>query len=338
MSTGSGFVDTATITVAAGNGGKGHISFRREKFVPQGGPDGGNGGDGGDVVVIADRQLGTLLDFTYKRSYKAAHGAEGGRSRCTGKSGSNVTIRVPCGTVIRNHDTGEQIADMRTDGERIVLARGGRGGRGNSEFATSVNQAPRYAEPGTPGEELTVDLELKLLADVGLVGFPNVGKSTFISVISAARPKIADYPFTTLVPNLGMVRLGEGRSFTVADIPGLIEGAHQGRGLGHQFLRHVERTAVLVFMIDAGSPNPEHDLSTLRNELRQYAEGMLDKPSLVVLSRVDVLQPNELQELEQSSFVRSHGARLISSVTGRGVHELLEELWQPVLAERITYG
>jgi GTP-binding protein len=332
------FVDTASISVAAGNGGKGHISFRREKFVPKGGPDGGNGGNGGNVVLLADRQLGTLLDFTYKRSYKAPDGAEGGTSRCTGKSGADVIIKVPCGTVVRNRETGEQVVDMATDGQRFVLAQGGKGGRGNSEFTTSVNQVPRYAEPGTPGEEMVAELELKLLADVGLVGFPNVGKSTLISAVSAAKPKIADYHFTTLTPNLGMVRLGEGRSYTIADIPGLIEGAHEGRGLGHQFLRHVERTAVLVFMIDALSADPEADLAVLRRELEAYGAGMLDKPFVVVVSRCDMLAPEDQQALEQSAFTQRHAARLISALTGLGVRELTEDLWSPVLNERITYG
>jgi GTP-binding protein len=249
-----------------------------------------------------------------------------------------VIIKVPCGTVVRNRETGEQVVDMATDGQRFVLAQGGKGGRGNSEFTTSVNQAPRYAEPGTPGEEMVAELELKLLADVGLVGFPNVGKSTLISVVSAAKPKIADYHFTTLTPNLGMVRLGEGRSYTIADIPGLIEGAHEGRGLGHQFLRHVERTAVLVFMIDALSADPEADLAVLRRELEAYGAGMLDKPFVVVVSRCDMLAPEDQQALEQSAFTQRHAARLISALTGLGVRELTEDLWSPVLNERITYG
>ena len=247
------FIDTAWIEVKAGDGGAGHISFRREKYVPKGGPDGGNGGNGGSVYVEADQQLGTLLDFRYTRNYKAKAGARGGQSNCTGKSGDDVVIRVPAGTVVRDRETGEQIADLSLHGQRVLVAQGGRGGRGNSEFVTSINQAPRMADPGTPGDECTLEFELKLLADVGLVGYPNAGKSTLISVISAAKPKIADYPFTTLIPNLGIVRAGVGRSFSVADIPGLIEGAHEGKGLGHQFLRHVERTAVLVFLLDCTS-------------------------------------------------------------------------------------
>ncbi|MCO6466813.1 MAG: GTPase ObgE [Bradyrhizobiaceae bacterium] len=328
------FVDLVTIHVSSGNGGKGHVSFRREKFVPMGGPDGGNGGNGGDVVFIANRQLGTLLDFTYKRKYKAEDGAEGGKNRRTGKSGADVIIQVPCGTVIRDKQTQEQLADLDVDGQTIVLAKGGYGGRGNSEFATAVNQAPRHAEPGTPGQEFTLELELKLLADVGLVGFPNVGKSTLISAVSAAKPKIADYHFTTLVPNLGIVRLGEGRSFTMADIPGLIEGASEGRGLGHQFLRHIERTAVLVYVIDAASEHPEQDLVTLKTELHKYDTTLSSKPSIVVCSRIDMLTEEEQQALEHSAIVQSMGGRLISAVTGQGIRELLEVLWQPIHQQR----
>ena len=321
------FIDTATINVVAGDGGRGHVSFRREKFVPMGGPDGGNGGNGGDIVVRADQQLGTLLDFKYKRIYKAKAGEPGSRSNCTGRSAEDVVIKVPLGTVIRDRETGEQIADLDVNGATVVVAKGGRGGRGNSEFTTAVNQAPRNAEPGTPGEERELELELKLLADVGLVGFPNVGKSTLIATISAARPKIADYHFTTLVPNLGLVRVGEYRSFTVADIPGLIEGAHMGKGLGHQFLRHVERTSVLLFMIDAQSDNPTRDLKVLRNELGSYDKSMLKKEWLVVVTRCDTLMPDERNKLEKSAFVKKHKARLISAVTHDGVDDLVEALW-----------
>ena len=235
------FIDSAVIEVSSGKGGRGHVSFRKEKYVPLGGPDGGNGGKGGDVVIEADRQLTTLLDFRYQRRYDAEDGKAGGLSRSTGKSGKDKIVRVPAGTVIINFETGETLVDLTRDKQRYTLVRGGRGGRGNSEFTTSVNQAPRNAEPGESGEELKLTLELKILADIGLVGFPNAGKSTLISVISAAKPKIADYPFTTLVPNLGMVYVGEERSFTIADIPGLIEGAHEGKGLGIQFLRHVRK-------------------------------------------------------------------------------------------------
>ncbi|MBN9399380.1 MAG: GTPase ObgE ['Candidatus Kapabacteria' thiocyanatum] len=328
------FIDTATIVVKAGDGGNGSVSFRREKYVPKGGPDGGNGGNGGDVVVVADKQLGTLLDFTYKRHYKAKDGERGGKSNCTGRSGNDVIIKVPCGTVIRDRETGDQIADMEADGDTVVVAHGGRGGKGNSEFTTATNQTPRTAEDGTPGEELELELELKLLADVGLVGYPNVGKSTLISSISAARPKIADYPFTTLVPNLGMVKAGDYRSFTVADIPGLIEGAHEGRGLGLQFLRHVERTAVLLFLIDARSEDPEEDLRVLRNELEQYDEAMMDKEWLVCISKCDTLTAEERAELEHHPFVKRHRARMISAVAHEGLDELVRVLWTYVERQR----
>ncbi|MFM8770435.1 MAG: GTPase ObgE [Candidatus Kapaibacterium sp.] len=328
------FIDTASIAVKAGDGGAGHVSFRREKFVPKGGPDGGNGGDGGSVIIEADQQLGTLLDFTYKRKYEAQNGDRGGKSNCTGRSGNDIVIRVPVGTIIRDRETEDVVADMTVHGERVIVARGGMGGRGNSEFVTSVNQAPRNADPGTPGEECLLDLELKLLADVGLVGFPNAGKSTLISAISAARPKIADYPFTTLVPNLGMVRAGQYRSFTVADIPGLIEGAHQGKGLGIQFLRHIERTAVLVFLIDVQSDDPDHDLMVLRQELGLYSPQLLDKPWLVCLSKADVLGDELSEELGRSPFAVNHKARVISAVSGRGLSELVEKMWSFVQLQR----
>ena len=328
------FIDTATIYIKAGDGGAGHISFRREKYVPKGGPDGGNGGDGGSVVIEADQHLGTLLDFTYKRKYTAQNGDRGGKSNCTGKSGQDIVIRVPVGTVVRQRETGQVLADMTSHGQRAIVATGGMGGRGNSEFVTSVNQAPRQADPGTPGEECYLEFELKLLADVGLVGFPNAGKSTLISRISAAKPKIADYPFTTLVPNLGVVRAGEGRSFTVADIPGLIEGAHEGRGLGIQFLRHIERTAVLLFLIDVQSPDPDADLAVLRRELGSYSPQLLEKPWLVCLSKADVLTPEKLTAVTQSSFVADTRARIISAVDGSGLQPLIENLWSYVKTQR----
>lgn len=328
------FIDTATIYVKAGDGGAGHISFRREKYVPKGGPDGGNGGGGGSVIIEADQHLGTLLDFTYKRKYAAQDGNRGGKSNCTGRSGDDIVIRVPVGTVVRQRETGEILADMTTHGQRTIVARGGMGGRGNSEFVTSVNQAPRQADPGTPGEEGYLEFELKLLADVGLVGFPNAGKSTLISRISAAKPKIADYPFTTLVPNLGVVRAGEGRSFTVADIPGLIEGASEGKGLGIQFLRHIERTAVLLFLVDVQSADPEADLQVLRAELGSYSPQLLDKPWLVCLSKADVLTPDELVDVAKSPFMASSNARIISAVAGNGLPELTEVLWEYVRAHR----
>lgn len=328
------FIDTAWIEVKAGDGGAGHISFRREKYVPKGGPDGGNGGNGGSVYIEADQQLGTLLDFRYTRIYKAKAGARGGQSNCTGKSGDDVVIRVPAGTVVRDRETGEQLADLAEHGQRVLVAKGGRGGRGNSEFVTSVNQAPRMADPGTPGEECTLEFELKLLADVGLVGFPNAGKSTLISVISAARPKIADYPFTTLVPNLGMVRVGVGRSFSVADIPGLIEGAHEGKGLGHQFLRHVERTAVLVFLLDCTSEDLGADLAILKREIKKFNPQMAKKPSIIVLNKLDLLDPQGRKHLASLPWVKRHKPLLISAVAHEGLVPLVEELWSHVATYR----
>ena len=328
------FIDTATIHIKAGDGGKGHVSFRREKYVPKGGPDGGNGGDGGSVIAVADRHLGTLLDLSYQKHFIAPSGDPGGKNRCAGRAGNDLLLKVPCGTIIRDAGTGEQIADLDIEGSQIVIAKGGRGGKGNSEYATSTNQAPRYAQPGTPGEEMTVELELKLLADVGLVGFPNAGKSTLISSISAARPKIADYPFTTLVPNLGMVRAGEGRSFTVADIPGLIEGAHAGKGLGQQFLRHIERTSVLVFLIDCQSEDAESDLQTLRGELEKYDPVLLEKASVVCVSKTDLLTPDQKKALEHSDFVVRQQARPISAVARTGLDELIQVMWKYVESSR----
>ena len=256
------FIDQATITVRAGTGGNGVISFRREKFIPKGGPDGGNGGKGGDVIIRVDRQLTTLMDYRYKRFYHAGNGNAGEGKNCTGRGGADVLLRVPPGTMIKDGQTGDILADLINNKDEIVIAKGGKGGRGNAEFKSSTLQAPRIREVGVPGEEKVLQLELKLLADIGLVGFPNAGKSTLISRISAAKPKIADYPFTTLIPNLGIVYYGEEKSFVVADMPGLIEGAHMGRGLGIEFLRHIERTSVLTFLIPADSEDPKSEFTT----------------------------------------------------------------------------
>ncbi|MDZ4745308.1 MAG: GTPase ObgE [bacterium] len=328
------FIDTATIHIRAGDGGNGHVSFRREKYVPKGGPDGGDGGDGGDVIIVADRQLGTLLDLTYNRKYAAENGQHGGIARCTGRSGKDTVIRVPAGTIIRDKFSGDQIADMEVDGQQVIVAAGGRGGRGNQHFATSTNQTPRSAEPGTEGKEADLELELKLLADVGLVGYPNVGKSTLIASISAARPKIADYHFTTLVPNLGLVRAGEFRSFTVADIPGLIEGAHEGKGLGHQFLRHVERTTVLLFLIDAKSGTPQADLNVLLNELGSYEPAMLKKQRMIVVTQIDTLTEEEKTAYAKSPFAKKNKPMYISGVTHEGLPALVESMWKFVAVNR----
>lgn len=322
------FVDTAKIYIKSGDGGDGHVSFRREKFVPKGGPDGGNGGRGGNVIVIGDPHMNTLLDFHYRRHYKAEPGAEGGTARKSGKSGKDVRLRVPLGTIVRRLDTGEVIADVTTPEEEIVIAEGGRGGKGNAEFATPVNQAPRYAKPGRPGEEFEIQMELKLIADVGIVGLPNAGKSTLISVISAAKPKIADYPFTTLVPNLGIVKIGEYDTFTVADIPGLIEGAHRGKGLGIQFLRHVERTRVLVYMIDSMSPDPEGDYNTLRTELVKYNPDMEFKKYVICFSKTDALDEEGRKRIENIDFGEpSDKIMHISSVSGENIENLKWKIW-----------
>jgi GTP-binding protein len=323
------FIDSARIHVKAGGGGVGCVSFRREKFVPKGGPDGGNGGRGGDIVILANAQLNTLLDYQYKRSYSAPRGEHGLGANKTGKSGHDILLQVPTGTIIRDVATGSVIVDLIHTGEEIVVAKGGRGGRGNAEFATSTNQAPRDYELGEEGEERDIELELKLLADVGLVGLPNAGKSTLISVISAAKPKIADYPFTTLVPNLGIVRVDEGKSFVVADIPGLIEGAHTGKGLGIQFLRHIERTKVLVFLIEATSEHPKEDYKILQNELKLFDKELLKKPKLIAVTKTDIVDEKTMKLVAKIQFSKAH-TFAISAVTGNGVKKLVGEMWKAV--------
>jgi GTP-binding protein len=322
------FIDEARISVKAGDGGNGCISFRQEKYVPKGGPDGGNGARGGSVIIRADRQLNTLLDFKYKRSYIAERGENGRYKDQGGKSGKDQIVKVPCGTLVRDAAKGKIIIDMLNDGDEFVIAQGGKGGRGNGEFATPTNQAPRFAEPGTLGEERELILELKLLADVGLVGFPNAGKSTLISVISAAKPKIADYPFTTLVPNLGLVRYKEGKSFVVADIPGLIEGAHEGKGLGIQFIRHIERTKVLVFLIESISEDPKKDYQILLNELVSFNAAIAKKKKIVALTKLDIADAECRKKLKKIKFGRGVITMSISAVAGEGIRELLDEMWK----------
>ncbi len=328
------FIDEVTVFVKAGNGGNGCVSFRREKYVPKGGPDGGNGGHGGHVLVRADRHLTTLLDLKYRKHYVGERGEHGRGKKQDGKWGEDLVLKVPCGTIVKEADSGEILADLTEPQQEVVVAKGGRGGKGNTEFATSTNRAPRQAEPGTAGEERKVILELKLLADVGLVGFPNAGKSTLISVISAAKPKIADYPFTTLTPNLGIVRVAEEKSFVVADIPGLIEGAHQGKGLGIQFLRHIERTKVLVFLVEAISPDPKKDFKVLLHELKAYDPELARKPKIVAVTKVDLLDTKELSTLKKISFGRGIDARYISSVAGRGVDDLVNAMWKLIRKKR----
>ena len=322
------FVDSASIYVQAGDGGKGCVSFRREKFVPKGGPDGGDGGRGGHIWLRTNRQLTTLLDFKYKKKYLAVRGVHGQGARKTGKDGGDVTIDVPCGTIVRNAETQEIIADLTGVDQEILIARGGKGGRGNQHFATPTRQAPRYAEPGQKGEEFTLEMELKLMADVGLVGFPNAGKSTLISVISAAKPKIADYPFTTLVPNLGIVRYEEYKSFVMADIPGIIEGAAEGKGLGIQFLRHIERTKILAVLVSADSPDIAEEYRTLLGELGKFNTGLLDKPRIVVITKMDIAA----EDLEIPVFEEGIKVLPISAVSGQGLKELKDELWKEVSA------
>ncbi len=322
------FIDQATITVKAGDGGNGVISFRREKFMPKGGPDGGNGGRGGSIIIRADKQLTTLMDFRYRRYYEAEKGDRGTGANRTGKSGNDLLLRVPVGTIIKVADTGEILADLVHDDDEIVIAKGGKGGRGNAEFATPSNQAPRKATPGTPGEEKTIQLELKLLADIGLVGFPNAGKSTLISRISAAKPKIADYPFTTLVPNLGLVRYADYQSFVVADMPGLIKGAHEGKGLGIQFLRHIERTRVLVFLIESTSEHPKEQYKVLLKELQSFRAELAKKPQIVAITKMDLADDDLRRKLKKVSFKRGVPVIPISSVAGEGLKELADAMWK----------
>lgn len=324
------FIDEAKIYVRAGRGGNGCISFRREKYVPKGGPDGGNGGNGGSVLIRADRQLNTLLDFKYRRHYDGERGEHGKGKRQDGRWGRDVVLKVPCGTLVRDSQTGGVLADLVNHGDERVVVRGGKGGKGNAEFATSTNQAPRIAEPGTPGEEREILLELKLLADIGLVGFPNAGKSTLISVISAAKPKIADYPFTTLTPNLGIVQIGDQKSFVVADIPGLIEGAHEGRGLGTQFLRHIERTKALVFLIDSTGPDAKEEYRILYREIRAHDPTLGKKPKMVVLTKSDLLDQQTARSVKSLTFGKDIDATLISAVTGKGIKSLVKSMWKMI--------
>ncbi len=319
------FIDKAKIFVQGGRGGNGCVAFRREKFVPKGGPAGGDGGKGGDVILEADRNVHTLLDFKYKRQYKAERGRHGEGSKKTGRSGKDLIIKVPVGTVVKDAETGEILGDLTEHGQRLVVAKGGRGGRGNAAFATPTRQAPDFAEPGEPGEERWIELELKLLADVGLVGFPNAGKSTLLSRITAAKPEIADYPFTTLRPILGVAKVGD-YSFVVADIPGLIEGAHAGKGLGHEFLRHVERTKLLLHLIDLTDPTrtPEEAFEKINQELKLYSEKLTQKPQIVVGTKIDALTDrSKIEKLKEYFNKKGYPFFAISAVTGEGLNELM---------------
>ncbi len=331
------FLDHAIIQVKAGDGGNGEVSFRRETGVPHGGPNGGNGGRGGDIILRSDPQLSTLMDYRYQQHYKAPNGGRGQGYDRTGRDGDDLVLRVPLGTVVRDAETEEYLGELVRPGDQVVVAHGGRGGRGNAAFATATNQAPRRADPGQDGEERRIVLELKLIADVGLVGEPNAGKSTFLSAVSAATPKIADYPFTTLTPNLGVVTLSDHRTFVVADIPGIIEGAHEGKGLGHQFLRHIERTRTLAILIPADALEPQTEYDRLREELFRYSEELAAKAHCVVFTKADLLPPE--WEQPQVEAPDAWGQFLISSVARRGLDALLEGLWTHaarVVAEEIA--
>jgi GTPase len=330
------FLDHAIIEVEAGNGGAGAVSFRRESYVPLGGPDGGDGGKGGDILITVDTQLSTLLDYRYRRTYRAEGGQDGHGRNKTGRSGEDLVLRVPPGTVVKDADTGEVLGELITDGDSLAPAAGGRGGKGNAFFATATNQAPRHAQPGEEGESRRIELELKLIADVGLVGEPNAGKSTLLASISRATPKVADYPFTTLTPNLGVVELSDGRSFAVADIPGIIEGAHEGKGLGHEFLRHIERTRTLALLIPADAVDAQAEFELLRKELASYSAELGEKPYCVVFSKADLL-PDDWPE-PRVEAPDAWGQFLISAVAHKGLDPLLEGLWREsraVIAEEV---
>ena len=328
------FIDEAKIYVKAGDGGRGCVSFRREKYVPRGGPDGGDGGNGADVILIARRNMSSLLDHRYQQRYKAKRGVHGKGKDQHGKNAEDLFIPVPMGTMIKDFESGAFYGDLTEEGQTLVVAKGGRGGKGNARFVTPTNQAPKEAQPGTPGQEKTLKLELKLLADVGLLGFPNAGKSTLISRVSAARPKIADYPFTTLVPNLGVVSYGDGATFILADIPGLIEGAHEGAGLGIQFLRHIERTKILVHLLDL-SPmtqrDPIEDYAAMNRELNSYNEELSKTPQIVALNKIDITEAREILETIEKHF-SDLGIKTfpISSATGEGTKELVWEVAKQV--------
>ena len=324
------FVDYVKIHISSGNGGAGSTHLRREKFVAKGGPDGGDVGRGGHVIIRGDKNLWTLLNFKFKRHFNAGHGGHGGKQRSTGADGDDVIIDVPLGTVVRDSESGKILFEITEDGQQEIPARGGLGGRGNWHFKSSTNQTPRYAQPGLPGVEANVTLELKLLADVGLVGFPNAGKSTLLSVLTSAKPKIADYEFTTLKPNLGIVKYRDFRSFVIADIPGIIEGAAEGKGLGHYFLRHIERNAVLLFMVPADSKDVSKEYNILLNELRKYNPELMDKERLLAISKSDMLDQELIDEMSLVLKEELPGVTpvFISSVSGLGMTGLKDRLWE----------
>ncbi|MGI6779044.1 MAG: GTPase ObgE [Acetivibrionales bacterium] len=330
------FIDSARIFIKAGNGGNGAVSFHREKYIAAGGPDGGDGGKGGDVVFIVDEGMRTLADFRYKKHYKAGAGQDGSSDNRTGKNGEDLIVKVPPGTIIKHEETGRILADLTTAGQKAVIAKGGRGGRGNQHFATATRQTPNFAKSGDIGEEYWVLLELKLLADVGLIGFPNVGKSTILSVVSSAKPKIANYHFTTTQPNLGVVSLGEENSFVIADIPGLIEGAHEGSGLGHEFLKHVERTKVLIHVVDISGiegRDPVKDFEVINNELRQYNAELAERPQVIAANKTDI--PDAARKLEEfTNHMEKRGYKVfpISAASNKGLKALMRYVGEMVKA------
>lgn len=324
------FIDEAIITVQSGDGGRGCVSFRREKFIPRGGPDGGDGGKGGDVVFITTSRKRTLYQFRFQKHFKVKNGAHGQGKRKTGKTGQDLVIELPPGTLVTDTETGQIIKDLIEPGERLVLAKGGRGGQGNARFKTSTNRSPRFAQPGEPGETKKVKLELKLLADVGIIGLPNAGKSTLITTVSSARPKIGNYPFTTLTPSLGVVETDRGEPFVVADIPGLVKGAHKGTGLGTRFLRHIERTRILVHLVDVSaidSDDPLHDYNTINKELAKYNQKLAEKPQIVVLNKIDLPDTRKAAKTFQSA-AKGKKVTLISALTGKGVDDLKLQIVQ----------
>ncbi len=331
------FIDYVEIEVIAGRGGDGCVSFVREKFRPKGGPDGGDGGHGGSVILKADSNLGTLLDLRYSNVYRADKGKPGSGGNKNGRAGSDIILRVPVGVTLTDKSSGNPMGDLDVDGKEIIVARGGRGGKGNTHFKTATNQTPRIARPGREGDSFRLALELKLFADVGLVGLPNAGKSTLLSRLSAARPKIADYPFTTLKPNLGIVRIGDYRSFVMADIPGIIEGASEGKGLGHQFLRHIQRTKILLYLIDI-SGDIEETLAVLRKEVGDFDSDLLRRPSIVALNKVDILgedSENVILNISKNGEIQGEVIRM-SAVTGQGLEELLRRIGNEL--ERLKTG
>ena len=324
------FVDYVKVNICSGNGGKGSAHFRREKYITKGGPDGGNGGRGGHVIVVADKSLWTLYHFKYQRHFKSDHGGDGSGSRSTGADGNDVYIRVPLGTIIKNSHTNKIIHETIDDGEEKIILEGGMGGLGNWNFKSSTNQAPRYSQPGLKGKELQITLELKVLADVGLVGFPNVGKSTLLKTITSAKPKIGDYEFTTLKPNLGIVEYRDFKSFVIADIPGIIEGASKGKGLGHYFLRHIERNSILLFLISSESEKIVDQYNILLNELRQYNPELLDKERIIAISKSDLIDKKKIDKIstEISKKIKNIPFNFISSVSNSGLTELKDALWK----------